>query len=86
MEFDPKEKDAVRELGEAVNIAIEQSPFVADAIEYLREMGYEPDLNLRLEIALQELDEKSDDENLENPDLDLTDEDLRILQRMKILV
>lgn len=85
MELDRKQKLAVQDLGEAINTAIEQSPTVADAIEYLRELGFEPDLNVNLEIGLIELAEPKDckdsDENLE---LDLTEEDLRTLQRMKI--
>ncbi len=84
MELDGKEKLAVQELGNAVNTAIEQSPTVADAIEQIRRMGFEPNLNLKLEIGLQELSEEfAEPEEL---DLDFTEDDLKTLRRMKIKV
>ncbi len=83
MELDEYEKNAVRELSESINLAIEKSSRVANAIRYLRELGYEPNLTLKLEIGLQEIIEDFDEEP---PDieLELTDEDLRTLRRMKI--
>ena len=90
MNLDDKGKEAVRELGDAINSAIEKSPRVSDAIERLREIGYEPNLTLRLEIGLQELGENFD--HLSKPiepeeiELDLTDEDLKTLRRMKIRI
>ena len=85
MELGGKEKRAVRDLGDAVNMAIEQSPVVADAIDHLRRMGYEPNLNLKLEIALQEI--LGDPEELsEDFELELTEDDLRTLRRMKIKI
>ena len=83
MELEENAKDAVRELGDAINAAIEASPVVRDAIDHLRSLGYEPNLSLKLEIGLQEIPA----ENGENPqeiELELTDEDLRTLRRMKI--
>lgn len=88
MELDGKEKLAVRELGNAVNAAIEQSPIVAEAIEYLREMGFEPNLNLKLEISLQEIPGFVPSEKLSEDEahLELTKDDLRTLQKMKIII
>ncbi len=89
MELDGKEKLAVQELGNAINTAIEQSPTVADAIDYLRAMGFEPNLNLKLEISLEEITDFVQNEKLpedEETDLELTAEDLRTLQRMKIII
>ncbi len=83
MELDEYEKNAVRELSESINLAIEKSTRVADAIRYLRELGYEPNLTLKLEIGLQEIPEDSDDLTQEI-ELELTDDDLRTLRRMKI--
>jgi hypothetical protein len=77
MELDDKAKAAARDLGDAINSAIASSREVGEAIEYLRAIGYEPNLTLKLEIALAKADE-SDGE------LDLTDEDRKTLQRMKI--
>ena len=85
MELSKKEKRAVRELGDAVNVAIEQSEAVATAIENLRQMGFEPNLNLKLEISLQEILELSKDSS-DKVDLELTDDDLRTLNRMKIAI
>ena len=87
MELNDDAKRAVRELGDAINSAIERSPRVNDAINHLREIGYEPNLTLRLEIGLQEIVGGSESEREEfSPDveLELTDEDLRTLRRMKI--
>ncbi len=88
MELDGKEKIAVKELGNAVNTAIEQSPTVADAIEYLREMGFEPKLSLKLEISLDEIPDFVPAADLpeDETELDLTDDDLQTLQRMKIII
>ncbi len=83
MELDKNAKMAVRELSEAINSAIAKNLRVADAIRYLREIGYEPLLTLKLEIGLQEIFDDFDDFP-EEIELELTDEDLRTLRRMKI--
>lgn len=76
-------KKAVRELGEAINAAVEKSSRVAEAIETLREVGYEPNLMLKLEIGLQEIIDDAEDFP-DEIELELTDEDVRTLRRMKI--
>lgn len=83
MELDQTAKQAVRELGEAINAAVEKSLRVAEAIENLRELGYEPNLTLKLEIGLQAIGDGFGN-STEDIELDLTDEDLRTLRRMKI--
>lgn len=86
MQLNETAKKAVQELGDAINSAVEKSERVINAIEHLREIGYEPNLSLKLEIGLQEIisaAEKSD-EFAEEFDLELTDEDLKTLRRMKI--
>ncbi len=83
MKLDKNAKQAVRELGEAINAAVEKSLRVADAIENLRGLGYEPNLTLKLEIGLQQT-EDGFEEFPEEIELDLTDEDVRALRRMKI--
>ena len=62
MELDETAKQAVRELGEAINSAVEKSSRVAEAIETLRELGYEPELALKLEIGLRELNDDAAEE------------------------
>lgn len=83
MELDKTAKEAVRELGDAINAAVEKSLRVSEAIETLRGLGYEPNLTLKLEIGLQEIGDGFDDFP-EEFELDLTDEDVRTLRRMKI--
>jgi hypothetical protein len=85
VEIDDDAKEIVREIGTAINESVENSTKVAEAIERLRDAGYEMELTLRLEIGLrphvgQEEGEEGD------TTLDLTDEDVQILQRMKIRI
>lgn len=84
MEINDEAKQIVHELGTAINSAVEQSPQVAEAIERLREAGYEMELTLRLEIALREHAEE--EAGHEEAALELTDEDMRTLRRMKIRI
>ncbi len=85
MEIDDDAKEIVREIGTAINESVENSTKVAEAIERLREAGYEMELTLRLEIGLRphagEEEGDSDDATLE-----LTEEDLQVLQKMKIRI
>jgi hypothetical protein len=83
LEFDDKAKEIVQELGTAINESVENSAKVADAIERLRDAGYEMELTLRLEIGLRATEKETADED---GSLSLTDEDLQILQRMKIRI
>lgn len=89
MNLDDNAKDAVQDLSDAINAAVEKSFAVRDAIENLRELGFEPVLTLKLEIGLQKIDGSSfigadTEEFAEDLELSLTDEDVRTLQRMKI--
>jgi hypothetical protein len=85
MELDDNAKEAAREIGNAINNAVTESEAVKDAIEHLRDLGYEAAYSLNLKIALDRIDESMEaDEPAENIELELTDEDLRTLQRMKI--
>ena len=83
MEIDDDTRQIVHEIGSAINDSIENSPQVAQAIERLREAGYEMELTLKLELGLRpHAEEKQDGEVA----LDLTDEDVRVLQRMNIRI
>ena len=86
MDINDEAKQIVQDLGTAINSAVEKSTQVADAIERLREAGYEMELTLRLEIALRQ--QALDDEEAEGEEaaLELTDEDMRTLRRMKIRI
>ena len=85
MEIDDDAKEIVREIGTAINESVENSTKVAEAIERLRQAGYEMELTLRLEIGLRP---HSGDDETDNDDatLELTEEDLQVLQRMKIRI
>ncbi|MBA2620516.1 MAG: hypothetical protein H0U87_04885 [Acidobacteria bacterium] len=83
MELDKNEQEAVRHLGATINSAIEKSVEVARAIENLREFGYEPQLTLRLEIGLKDIGESVENAP-EEIELELTEEDVQALRRMKI--
>ena len=85
MEIDDDAKEIVREIGTAINESVENSSKVAEAIERLREAGYEMELTLRLEIGLRPHTGDGDEEGGEGT-LDLTDEDVQVLQRMKIRI
>ncbi|MCA1630909.1 MAG: hypothetical protein LC785_16975 [Acidobacteria bacterium] len=85
MEINDDAKDLVQRLGDAINGAVERSSEVADAIQELREAGYDVELVLKLEIGLRERGD--DDENEiteEGTTLELTEEDRRTLRSMKI--
>ncbi len=84
MEIDDDTRQIVHEIGSAINDSIENSPQVANAIERLREAGYEMELTLRLELGLRPHSASEDTEA--GSDLELTDEDVRVLQRMKIRI
>ena len=85
MEIDDEAKEIVREIGSAINESVESSTKVAEAIERLREAGYEMELTLRLEIGLRP-HSGDDDPDSETANLNLTEEDLQVLQRMKIRI
>jgi uncharacterized membrane protein len=85
LEINDEAKEIVRELGSAINSAVENSAEVAAAIERLREAGYEMELTLRLEIGLREYEaEPAGEEGEVSARLELTDEDRRTLRSMKI--
>jgi hypothetical protein len=83
LEIDDDAKEIVREIGTAINESVENSSKVADAIERLRDAGYEMELTLRLEIGLRP---HAGDEEGNEAALNLTDEDVQVLQRMKIRI
>jgi hypothetical protein len=85
LEIDDDTRQIVHEIGSAINDSIENSSQVARAIERLREAGYEMELTLRLELGLRPHPPGEEGEAGATP-LELTDEDLRVLQRMKIRI
>lgn len=84
MELDDDAKEAAREIGEAINDAVAESDAVKEAVQNLRDLGYEAYYTLNLKIAVEKIDDEDEEDDVENFELELTDEDLRTLQRMKI--
>ena len=84
LEIDDEAKEIVRDIGTAINESVENSPRVAEAIERLRDAGYEMELTLRLEIGLRP--HAGEGEGNGETNLELTDEDVQVLQRMKIRI
>jgi hypothetical protein len=84
LEIDDEAKEIVRDIGTAINESVENSPKVAEAIERLRDAGYEMELTLRLEIGLRPHSDENEGEG--QASLELTDEDVQVLQRMKIRI
>jgi hypothetical protein len=82
LEINDEAKQIVQDLCTAINTAVGKSSQVATAIERLREAGYEMELTLRLEIALRAHTQGEEQET----SLELTDEDLHTLRRMKIRI
>ncbi len=83
MDRDAKLTKALENLSRTINAVIESSVDVREAVEALREIGFEPNLSMRLEIGLEALAEHSEEAEF---DLDLTDDDVQALKRMKISV
>ncbi len=83
--MDEETKRLAEQVGTAINESVQDSANVAAAIERLREAGFEMELTLRLEIGLRP---HRDDESTEAEpgSLDFTEEDLRVLQAMKIKI
>ncbi len=86
LDIDDKAKEIVQEIGTAINESVENSPQVAEAIERLRDAGYEMELTLRLEIGLRPHANADESDETEDGTLSLTDDDLQVLQRMKIRI
>jgi hypothetical protein len=83
LELDDYVKQLAEQVGTAINESVQESSSVAAAIERLREAGFDMELTLKLEIGLRP--QPGDQEKSESADsLELTDEDVRILQAMKI--
>jgi hypothetical protein len=85
VDINDEAKQIVEELGAAINSAVEKSSEVAVAIGRLRDVGYELELTLRLEIGLRQLD-RDEETAHEEVTLELTDDDMRTLRRMKIRI
>jgi len=85
LELDDYVKQLAEQVGTAINESVQESSSVAAAIERLREAGFDMELTLRLEIGLRQQHGEKGQGETSGP-LELTDEDIRILQAMKIKI
>ncbi len=83
MDRDVEVKNAIEGLSQVINTVIEQSGSVREAVERIRKLGFEPNLAMRLEIALEEI-VNPPPEDAEETELELTPEDIKALRRMRI--
>jgi len=84
LELDDYVKQLAEQVGTAINESVQESSSVAAAIERLREAGFDMELTLKLEIGLRPQGDQEKGESAGS--LELTDEDVRILQAMKIKI
>lgn len=92
MELNDESKQIVEELGDAINSAVERSEEVVSAINRIRSAGFELDLTIRLGIGLRARSQPKEYTPSDAPDsgangttrLEITDQDLMELRRMKI--
>ena len=91
MDLDEKGQKLVKALGNAINRAVERSNEVSEAIDNLRDAGYQIELTLRLEIGLRSPDDvmppsmpEISTHSSREVHLNFTEEDVQTLRRMKI--
>ncbi len=82
MNLNPNQRKAIQELGDAINSVVEKSLDVRNAINRIRDFGYEANISLNLEIGLLEIVQK----DVMEPEIEFTADDVRALQRMKIRI
>ncbi len=83
--MDEYTKRLAEEVGTAINESVQQSASVAEAIDRLREAGFEMELTLRLEIGLRPHRENQEETSTAET-FELTEDDLRVLRSMKIKI
>jgi hypothetical protein len=86
VEMDEETKRLAEEVGTAINESVEQSPAVAEAIERLREAGFEMELTLKLEIGLRPQNDEGEAGDETPTTMEFTEDDLRVLRSMKIKI
>lgn len=82
MENEKQLNEAVNELSKAIRSAISDCPNVMESMKTLRSMGFVP--SIKMDVTLTE--ETADIDTMEVSDLELTEADIKALQRMKIRV
>lgn len=88
LQIDDKLKGLLKELGEAINEALSQSVEINDAIQNVRNAGYEVVLALEATIGFNKkaAEEASAEAPPDNGTLKVTSQDLKFLKELKISV
>ena len=90
MEIDDRLKGLIRELGDAINGALSQSVDINDAIQNVRNAGYDVELALEATIGFRKKPERvppsSSSKTPEDGKLRITSQDLKFLQSLKISI
>jgi len=91
LQIDDKLKGLLKELGDAINGALSQSVEINDAIQNVRNAGYEVVLALEATIGFNKKDNQETPAPLSEPapgkgKLKVTSQDLKFLQSLKISV
>lgn len=79
-----KVKSLLQELGEAINETVTGSQRIEAIMQSIRDSGYEVYLMLQANIAVENLQGKTEDESGEE-EQEFTSDDLKFLKRLKIV-
>lgn len=89
---DQQLKQLMKELGEAINESLADSEQIADVVSKIKEGGYDIFLVLEATIGVSKPGEKSPDKTslvttlTSNPELKISDQDLRFLKSLRIKI
>ena len=92
MQLDDNLKHLIKELGAAINDALSESKGINDAIQNVKDAGYDVFLVLEATIGFNKkpstdaASETTDVEEIENAQLKVTGQDLKFLRSLKISV
>ena len=91
MDIDDKLKGLIKELGDAINGALSQSVAINDAIQNVRNAGYDVELALEATIGFKKKPDEVSSESAARAapvdgKLKITSQDLKFLQSLKISI
>ena len=87
MQIDDRLKVLIKELGDAINGALSQSAEINDAIQNVKNAGYDVVLALEATIGFNKKSPQDPmEEGTEDSKLKITSQDLRFLQSLKISI
>jgi hypothetical protein len=92
LQIDDKLKGLIKDLGDAINMALSQSVEINDAIQNVRDAGYEVVLALEATIGFnKKLGSENSEQSSADPaaidaKLKVTSQDLKFLQSLKISI